>query len=178
MLSAPCAVVRKLWVMNYLPGFHHFDRDLYREAWRLPIITAFNRIIKGHIPVIISFVIFIIAVTAETNWAPFDWLKWNQSFTMGFRYRNIPGMKVRLRSGPNTNILSCVRLVLPCSLVDGCLFISATGWPSITSWITFRLRFGFGKHLCSYSRTRPMDLPAISTDQLLLEWSIYSHQYV
>jgi NADH-quinone oxidoreductase subunit H len=27
---------------------------------------------KGHIPVIISFIIFIIAVTAETNRAPFN----------------------------------------------------------------------------------------------------------
>ena len=36
-------------------------------------------IFKGHIPVIIAFVIFIIAVTAETNRAPLIWLKQNRN---------------------------------------------------------------------------------------------------
>jgi NADH-quinone oxidoreductase subunit H len=34
---------------------------------------------KGHIPAIIAFVIFIIAVTAETNRAPLIWRKQNQN---------------------------------------------------------------------------------------------------
>lgn len=131
-------------------------------------------IFKGHIPVFISFIIFIIAVTAETNRAPFDLAEAESELTAGF-HTEYSGMKFALFF-----LAEYINVFIVCA-IGATLFLggwmpfhigSWTQFNQLMDWIPSSIWF-FGKtffliFLIMWFR---WTFPRLRIDQLLnLEW--------
>ena len=131
-------------------------------------------IFKGHIPVIIAFVIFLIAVTAETNRAPFDLAEAESELTAGF-HTEYSGMKFALFF-----LAEYVNVFIVCA-IGATLFLGGwmplhigqwTGFNHVMDYIPSSIWF-FGKtfFLVFVIMWFRWTFPRLRIDQLLnLEW--------
>ncbi len=131
-------------------------------------------IFKGHIPVIIAFITFIIAVTAETNRAPFDMAEAESELTAGF-HTEYSGMKFALFF-----LAEYVNVFIVCA-IGATLFLGGwmplhignwTGFNKVMDYIPSSLWF-FGKtfFLIFVIMWFRWTFPRMRIDQLLnLEW--------
>ncbi|MBK7967209.1 MAG: NADH-quinone oxidoreductase subunit NuoH [Bacteroidetes bacterium] len=131
-------------------------------------------IIKGHIPVLIAFIVFLIAVTAETNRAPFDLAEAESELTAGF-HTEYSGMKFALFF-----LAEYINIFIGCAIgatlfFGGWMPFHISGWDSfnhVMDFIPSSLWF-FGKtmfliFLIMWFR---WTFPRLRIDQLLnLEW--------
>ncbi|MBL7723170.1 MAG: NADH-quinone oxidoreductase subunit NuoH [Chitinophagaceae bacterium] len=131
-------------------------------------------IFKGHIPMVIAFVTFIIAITAETNRAPFDLAEAESELTAGF-HTEYSGMKFALFF-----LAEYVNVFIVCA-IGATLFLGGwmpfhignwTGFNHVMDYIPSSVWF-FGKtfFLIFVIMWFRWTFPRLRIDQLLnLEW--------
>jgi NADH-quinone oxidoreductase subunit H len=131
-------------------------------------------IFKGHIPMLVAFVTFIIAVTAETNRAPFDLAEAESELTAGF-HTEYSGMKFALFF-----LAEYVNVFIVCA-IGATLFLGGwmpfhignwTGFNQVMDYIPSSIWF-FGKtfFLIFVIMWFRWTFPRLRIDQLLnLEW--------